>query len=313
MRTRSAKRAAGIDPGLVLLLTPLLWGATFPAAKIALRHLPVLTFMAWTRGLGFLAILAAVPFMRRRGGQAEAATWRRVAGPGVLLGVLVFVAYLLQTEGLARTTATNAGFITGLYVVLTPILAAIVFRHRIPLPAWIAVVGSVAGLALLSIRHLGSVHLYSGDLLVAAGAVVWAGHVVSVGRFSPRYPAWQLSLAQMGATAVLQFVVVVPVGLRPSAVAGHSVWALLILTGVFGSGLAYTLQIVGQQTLTVVRAVVLLAGEAIFSAVFSAVWLGERLSLHQWLGAAVVLGAMAWSELSARRSPGPMLEPASAA
>jgi len=124
---------------------------------------------------------------------------------------------------------------------------------------------------------------------VAAGAVVWAGHVVSVGRFSPRYPAWQLSLAQMGATAVLQFVVVVPVGLRPSAVAGHSVWVLLILTGVFGSGLAYTLQIVAQQTLTVVRAVVLLAGEAIFSAVFSAVWLGERLSLHQWLGAAGVL------------------------
>ena len=313
MRTRSAKRSAGIDPGLILLLTPLLWGATFPAAKIILRHLPVLTFMAWTRGLGFLASVAVIPFMRRRGREGPAPSWRAVAGPGLLLGALIFVAYFLQTEGLARTTATNAGFITCLYVVLTPILAAVLFRHRIPLAAWTAVAGSVAGLALLSVRHLSSVHLYSGDLLVAAGAVVWAAQVVSVGHFSPRFPAWQLSVAQMGATAVLQFVAVVPVGLRPGALTGHSVWALLILTGVFGSGLAYTLQIVAQQTLTVVRAVVLLAGEAIVSAVFSAVWIGERLSLHQWIGAALVLAAMAWSELSARRSLGPIIEPASAA
>jgi drug/metabolite transporter (DMT)-like permease len=300
----------------VLLLTPLLWGATFPATKIVLRRIPILTFMAWTRGLGFLAILIAVPLLRRSGQETQAAPWRRLAGPGLLLGALIFVAYLLQTEGLARTTATNAGFITCLYVVLTPILAAVVFRgrsaHGISRAAWIAVAASVSGLALLSIRHLGSIHLYSGDLLVAGGAVAWAGHLVGISHFSPRFPAWQLSLTQMGVTAVLQLAVVAPAGLRPAVVAGHSVWPLLVLTGVFGSGVAYTLQIMGQRRLSVVRAVVLLAGEAIFSAIFSAVWIGERLSLHQWFGAALVLAAMAWSELSARRST-PIIEPASAA
>src|SRR5947207_4752980 len=123
---RSSVRRRGVDPGVLLLLTPLMWGATFPAGKLALRRLPPLTFMAWTRWLGFLAILAMVPLLRR-GGDGPKRPAHQAIGPGVLLGALIFLAYVLQTEGLARTTATNAGFITCLYVVFTPILVALVF------------------------------------------------------------------------------------------------------------------------------------------------------------------------------------------
>jgi drug/metabolite transporter (DMT)-like permease len=223
----------------------------------------------------------------------------------------MFFGYVLQTEGLARTTATNAGFITSLYVVFTPILAAMFFGHRIPAAAWLAVLASVAGLCLLSVRDLGAFHLHVGDLLVLAGAVAWAGHIAAVGHFSPRFPAWVLSLSQMGFAAAFQLFAAVPGGLHVSEALAGSVWPLLILTGVFGSGIAFTIQVLAQQTLTASRAVVLLAGEALFSAAFSAVWIGERLSVHQWIGAAMVLSAMAYSELSARRPREALFEPAS--
>ena len=297
------------DPGLLLLLTPLLWGATFPGAKIALRHLGVLPFMSWTRTLGFVTILLCLPLLRRAGGEGGGGL-REVLVPGMLLGALMFVGFTLQSAGLARTTATNAGFITGLYVVFTPVIAALALRQRAPGTVWLAVAASAVGLALLSIQDLGAIRLHAGDLLVLAGAVAWAGHIAAVGRFSPRYPAWMLALAQMGFAALLHLVASAPGGLEiPQAVAG-SVWPLLILTGVFASGVAFTIQVVAQRTVTAGRAVVMLAGEAIFSAAFSAVWIGERLSVHQWVGAALVLAAMAFSELSARRSPAERIEPA---
>jgi len=285
----------------------LLWGATFPATKIVLRHVGVLPFMAWTRALGFLAILAWVPAVHRK---EERDRLRAVLGPAALLGALTLVGFTLQSAGLARTTATNAGFITGLYVVFTPILAAAAFRYRVPGSAWLAVALSVAGLALLSIHDLRSLKLHAGDLLVLAGAVAWAGHITAVGYFSPRHPGWMLALGQMGFAALYHTLASLPGGLQTDRVLSAPVWPLLIMTGVLGSGVAFTIQIVAQQTVTTTRAVVLLAGEAIFSAAFSAVWIGERLSFHQCTGAALVLAAMAFSELSARRSAALRFEPA---
>jgi drug/metabolite transporter (DMT)-like permease len=298
------------DPAAILLLTPILWGATFPGGKIVLRHLPVFTFMAWSRALGFLTILALLPLLRRSTAGQAARPWRAVIGPGIVLGGLMFLGYFLQTEGLARTTATNAGFITGLYIVFTPLMAAAAFRQRTPRSAWLAIAFGFAGLALLSITNLRAVRLHAGDLLVLAGAVVWAGHITAVGHFSPKFPTWMLSLAQMGAAAAFQLALAAPTGLRWADSTGSNVWPLLGLTGVLGSGVAFTIQVMAQRRLTPARAVVLLAGESLFSALFAAVWIGERLEPHQWLGAALVLGAMAYSELSARRPPSMQLEPA---
>ncbi len=265
--------------------------------------------MAWSRTLGFLAILAMVPLIRRAG-SGHGRRLREVLWPGLILGGLMFVGYLLQTEGQARTTATNAGFITGLYVVFAPILAAALLRHQVPGAVWLAVLMSLIGLSLLSIRDLGDVRLHAGDLLVLAGAVGWSGHITAVASFSPRFPAWMLSLAQMGAASLLHIALATTTGIRLGAVASAEVWPLLIVTGVIGSGIAFTIQVLAQQTVTPARAVVLLAGETLFAAFFAAFWLGERLSLHQWLGATLVLVAMAYSELSARRPKETLLDPA---
>jgi drug/metabolite transporter (DMT)-like permease len=288
-----------------------MWGATFPGAKIALRYLPVQAFMAWSRVLGVVAIVVLLPILRRAGEEPRRA-YREVLGPGLVLGALMFGGYTLQTEGLARTTATNAGFLTVLYVVFTPLLAMALFAQRAPATAWLAVLISFGGSALLSITSLSTLRLHVGDLLVVAGAVVWAGHIATVGHYSTRFAPWVLSLAQMSAASAFHLIACSWVGLRFDTAATLRVWPLLVLTGILGSGIAFTIQIVGQRDLTPVRAVVLLAGESVFSALFAAIWLEERLALHQWFGAVLVLAAMAFSELSARRSQAEMIEPASA-
>ena len=284
--------------GVILLVTPILWGATFPAAKVGLEAIGVFPFMFWTRLLGFVTILAAVPLLAR--GRITRDSVRRAAGPGILLGALIFVAYVLQTEGLARTTATNAGFITGLYVMFTPLLGLALFRRRVRGAAWAAALVSVLGMALLSVPALDDLRLRPGDLLVLASAVTWAGHAVGVGYFAGRHPPVLLSLAQMGATAAFHLAALVPTEAR----APHTgeVWLMLLITGVLGSGVAYTLQVVAQRTITATRAVVILAGESVAAAAISYVWLDERLLAHQWVGAALVLAAMAVSELGVRRA-----------
>jgi drug/metabolite transporter (DMT)-like permease len=284
--------------GVILLLTPILWGATFPAAKVGLEAIGVFPFMFWTRLLGFLTILAAILIIAR--GRISREALRRVAGPGALLGALIFVAYILQTEGLARTKATNAGFITGLYVVFTPILGLILFRRRTAAWTWLAVAVSVLGMVLLSVPGLRDLTPRSGDFLVLASALAWAGQVIGVGFFVRRHDSLLLSLAQMGATTVLHLLVVVPIGFRSPD--GGEVWLMLLITGVLGSGMAYTLQLLAQETITATRAVVILAGESVSAAVISYVWLGDRLAPHQWVGALLVLAAMAVSELTARRA-----------
>jgi drug/metabolite transporter (DMT)-like permease len=293
------RRSRSRDVGWLLFLAPVLWGATFPGAKLGFQQIGLYPFMAWTRFVGFLTILVLIPLVARRSVTRAAA--RRVLAPGAILGGLIFVAYILQSEGLDRTTATNAGFITGLYVVFVPILGLILFRHRAGWAVWVAVILSVGGLMLLSVPALDDIRLRFGDLLVLFSAVVWAGHVVAIGRFAGQHPSALLSLSQMGWAAAFHLVatLVIGAGLRAEE-ATTEAWHLLIVTGVLGSGVAYTIQVVAQSEMSATRAVVILAGETVAAAAFAAVWLGERLLAHQWVGAAIVLAAMVLSETRAR-------------
>jgi drug/metabolite transporter (DMT)-like permease len=288
----------------------LIWGLTFPAGKVALERLSVPAFMAWSRTLGFLILLVSLPLFPRAGGWADV---RRALRPGIVLGAFLFLGYALQTAGLARTTATNAGFITGLYVVFTPVLALIVLRQPTGPAAWAAVGISVVGLALLSVESLETLSLRPGDLLVLASAVAWAGHVVAVGRFTGRHSSAGLSLTQMAAASAFHLAgaFVVGTGVQPAEAA--SVWGMLFLTGILGSGVAFTIQVFAQRRLTPARAAIILAGESVFAGFFAAVWLGERLLVHQWIGAALTVAAMVLSEIGARRRPAEQLDPATAA
>lgn len=278
--------------GLLLLLTPVIWGATFPAAKVALRDVSPWTFVAWSRGLGLLAIVVVLTIRR-----PPRVAWTRGLVPaGALLGSLMTAGYLLQTVGINHTSSTNAAFITVLYVVLAPAGAALIGRHSPDRVDVACLALALVGLGLLSIRD-GT--LRAGDLLVLAGAAAFAGHIVAVDVLVDRYAAAPLALAQMAASAVLTAAIAVPAGPQAGEVA--SLWWIFILTGVLGSGIAFSVQVMAQQWMSPVRASILLASEALVAALVAAIWLDERLSARAWLGAAVVLAAIAISELHPRR------------
>jgi drug/metabolite transporter (DMT)-like permease len=273
-----------------------IWGATFPAAKVALRHVSPWTFVAWSRVLGLVAI-AAVLLVWRPPREA----WTRGLVPaGALLGGLMTAGYILQTVGINHTTATNAGFITILYVVLAPAGAALIGRHTPDRLDVLCLVLALLGLGLLSING-GS--LRAGDLVVLAGAAAFAAHIVAVDVLVDRHAAAPLALAQMAASAVLTAAVALPAGPQVGEVA--SLWWIFVLTGVLGSGIAFSVQVMAQQSLSPVRASILLATEALVAALVSALWLDERLSARAWAGAIVVLVAIAISELHPRRRATP--------
>ena len=293
MRERSGRVQAA---GLLLLLTPVIWGATFPAAKVALEHVTPWTFVAWSRGLGLVAI-AAVLLVRR----PPRGSWRRGLIPaGVLLGGLMTAGYVLQTVGIDHTSATNAGFITVLYVVLAPAGAALIGRHTPDRIDVLCLATALAGLALLSLRGGG---FRAGDLIVLASAAAFAAHIVAVDVLVDRYPAAPLALAQMAASAAITAMIALPAGPQAGEVA--SLWWIFLLTGVLGSGIAFSVQVMAQQSLSPVRTSILLGAEALVAALVAAIWLGERLSARGWIGAAAVLAAIALSELHPRRSPAP--------
>jgi drug/metabolite transporter (DMT)-like permease len=208
--------------------------------------------------------------------------------------------YILQTVGINHTTATNAGFITILYVVLAPAGAALIGRHTPDRLDVLCLVLALLGLGLLSING-GS--LRAGDLVVLAGAAASAPHIGAVDVLVARHAAAPLALAQMAASAVLTAAVALPAGPQVGEVA--SLWWIFVLTGVLGSGIAFSVQVMAQQSLSPVRASILLATEALVAALVSALWLDERLSARAWAGAIVVLVAIAISELHPRRRATP--------
>jgi drug/metabolite transporter (DMT)-like permease len=199
---------------------------------------------------------------------------------------------VLQTVGINNTSATNAGFITVLYVVLAPAGAALIGRHTPDRIDVLCLGLALGGLALLSIRG-GS--LRAGDLIVLASAAAFACHIVAVDVLVDRFPAGPLALAQMAASAILTAAIAIPAGTQAAEVA--SIWWIFVLTGVLGSGIAFSVQVMAQQSLSPVRASILLGSEALVAALVSALWIHERLSARAWTGAFAVLAAIAISEL----------------
>src|SRR5439155_22692995 len=169
---------------LALILVTAIWGVTFVQVKDAVEIYPLFAFLG-VRFLIATAVLAPPAWTRLRGlgakGTAEAG----------LLGALLGAGYALQTAGLARTTVSGAGFVTGMSAVLTPLLALARFRGRIRRAAWAGTAIAIAGLALLSGVHAGSA---TGDLLVLAGAATYALQIVLMERYAPRYDPLALTL-----------------------------------------------------------------------------------------------------------------------
>lgn len=274
---------------LALVAVTLMWGSTFVLIKDVVETMPVLDFLA-VRFVLAGAVMVTVFHRQVR------ALPRALAVRGLGLGVVYGLAQILQTEGLARTPASVSGFATGTYVVLTPVLGLILLRQKAGRMTWVAVLLSLAGLAVLSLR---GAQVSNGVLLILASAVLYALHILGLGLWSASRHAIGLAAVQMLAIAAVCTVGAAPGGiaLPPTA---HA-WAGTLYTALVAGALAMVLQTWAQAYLSSTRAAVVMTMEPVAAAGF-AVAFGEALTLRIVLGGALVLAAMYVVELVPGRS-----------
>ena len=214
---------------------------------------------------------------------------------GAVLGALLGLGLGLQTAGLERTTVSSTGFITGLYVVLTPLFGLALFRTRVGAEVWLGVALSVGGLAMLSGVHSGSA---TGDTLVLASTAAQALQIVMVERYANRYDAVALTLVEM-ATCLVGFLVIALALGELSVPHGWTVWGALVVTGVFASALAYLIQVWAQRRMSAARIALVFALETVFAGIFG-YWLsGDRLGWLGWGGCAAIMAGILLAEPAA--------------
>jgi drug/metabolite transporter (DMT)-like permease len=271
---------------VALVAVTAVWGVTFVQVKDAVAIYPLFAFLALRFAIASATL--AVPGARRvrslgRDGSAAAA----------FAGLLLAAGYTLQTAGLQRTSVSSAGFVTGMYVVLTPLIALGLFRIRVGLAAWGGVALATVGLGLLSGVHGGDV---VGDLLVLAGAAVYSLQIVLMERYAPRYDAIAFTLVEMLAAFAGLGLVAIPQLETPH---GWTVWGALIVTGVFASALAFLAQTWAQRRTSATRTALVFTLEPVWAALFGYTLAGDRLGVTGWVGCAVIMAGILLAEPAA--------------
>ncbi len=278
-------------PLAALVAITAVWGLTFVQVKDAVAIYPLFAFLAVRFAIASLVLaVPAAPRLRSLGRGGTVA--------GIALGLLLAAGYALQTAGLERTTVSSAGFITGLYVVFTPLLALLLFRTRVAAVVWLGVGLALAGLALLSGVGAGDP---VGDALVLAGSAAYSLQIVLLERYAPRYDAIAFTQAEMLA-AFGGFAVVAVAAGQVEIPSGWTVWGALLVTGIFASALGFLVQTWAQRRTSATRTALAFAMEPVFAGVFGFWLAGDRLGAVGWAGCAVIMAGIVVAEPEAGRT-----------
>jgi drug/metabolite transporter (DMT)-like permease len=276
---------------LALIAVTAVWGYTFVPMKDAVAVYPLFAFLAVRFAIASLVLaVPAAPRLRALGRGGWSA--------GVGLGLLLALGYALQTAGLERTTVSSAGFITGLYVVFTPLLGLLLFRTRIGRLVWLGVVLAVAGLAMLSGVGAGDP---VGDLLVLLGSAAYSLQIVLMERYAPRYDAVAFTQAEMLAAFAGFALVAVALG-QVEVPEGWTVWGALLVTGIFASALGFLVQTWAQRRLSASRTALAFAMEPVWAGLFGFWLAGDRLGVLGWGGCVVIMAGIVVAEPEAGRT-----------
>jgi drug/metabolite transporter (DMT)-like permease len=278
----------------LLLTTALIWGLSFVAQRAGMEHVGPFTFNGIRFALGSLSLVPVWLLARRNrtarpasGGSRDVWLAASVAGSALFLGAS------LQQIGIVYTTAGKAGFITGLYVVLVPLIG-LLWRQRVGAGGWLGAGAAAVGLYLLSVRE--GLAVDKGVALVLASAFFWACHVLIIGRWSSRVNVIELAALQFAFCSVLSLVLAVL--FETITLDGISGAAIPILYGgVFSVGVAFTLQVVAQRKAAPTTTAILLSLEAVFAALGGWALLGETLSPRGLLGCSLMLAGVLLSQL----------------
>lgn len=288
----------------LLLLTAAIWGFAFVAQRAGMEHVGPLTFNAVRFAVGSLVLVPFLVLGRRRaeGSKIKAKTdrLRTVLFRSGIAGVVLFAGATLQQVGIVYTTAGRAGFITGLYLIIVPILG-LLWRQRPGSKTWFGAGLAVFGLYLLSVT--GSLTASRGDLLVLISAFFWACHVLLIGRFSPRTDNLTLACLQCATCSVLSLAG----ALAAEVLATESIMRALIpilYAGLLSTGVAYTLQIVAQKRVPSANAAIIMSLEAVFAVLGGWLLLREVLSSRALVGCGLMLAGMVMAQLDPKAVSG---------
>ncbi len=283
-----ARRTTLLATGGLLAVTAM-WGSTFFLIHDLLERVPTLDFLAVRFAIASVALFLVAPRAVARLSPAA----RRSA---LALGLLYGLAQILQTAGLAHTPASVSGFITGMYVVLTPVLAAALLRTRITAATWGAVLLATAGLGVLTLDGLS---IGYGEALTLVSAVLYALHIVGLGAWSTPHEALGMSILQLVVITVVCLVATLPDGIvLPQSAAD---WLSVVYMALFAGALALLAQTWAQAHLSPTRSAIIMSMEPVFAAFFAVLAGGESLTARMLAGGAMVLAAMLVVELVPRR------------
>jgi drug/metabolite transporter (DMT)-like permease len=283
-------RLRSLAPAAALLAVTVIWGSTFVVIKDVTERIPVADFLAVR-----FAIAAAVLWLLAP--RSVARLGPQLRRRALLLGLVYGAAQLLQTFGLTLVTASVSGFLTGLYVVLTPIFAAVLLRESVARATWLAVGLATVGLAVLSLNGW-SVGV--GELVTVLGAAAYALHIVLLGAWSTPGHAVGLAVVQMVVITLVCGVAAVPDGIVLPATAAD--WAVMLYIALAAGALAMLAQTWAQARLPATRAAIIMTAEPVFASTFGVLVDDDPLTPRFVLGAAFVLAAMYLAELGPRRS-----------
>jgi drug/metabolite transporter (DMT)-like permease len=290
-------KAVTLKSDVLLLITAIIWGFAFVAQRVGMDYVGPFTFNGIRFAIGSLSLLPLVLISREQRTAANLIFPRpglkTILFGGGALGLTLFAGASLQQIGLVYTTAGKAGFITGLYVIIVPILG-LIWRQQPGIGTWIGAFLAAIGLYLLSITEKFTIEL--GDLLVLIGAFFWAAHVLIIGWLSPRINPIKLAFSQYVACSILSLTAasileVITLGSVFQAAVP------ILYGGLLSVGIAYTLQVVAQRDAHPAHAAILLSLEAVFAAIGGWLILGEIISPRGLIGCGLMLFGMLLSQL----------------
>ncbi len=296
----SLQPSKNLKSNILLLLAAMLWGFAFVAQRAGMEHVGPFIFNGVRFALGGISLLPLILVNRRRrsGSDLPSAGRKIFALGGGLAGSALFIAVSFQQIGIIYTTAGKAGFITGLYVIIVPILG-LLGRQRTNIGTWMGAVIAAAGLYFLSVTEDFTVS--PGDLLVLVSAFFWAIHVHIIGWFSARTDPIKLAFFQFLVCSTLSLAAAVSTETISVQALSRAIIPILY-GGLVSVGIAYTLQVVGQRHAHPAHAAIILSLETVFAVIGGWLILGENLSPRGGVGCALMLAGMLLSQL--RIQPG---------
>lgn len=290
------KSSAGVAVILLLGVTSV-WGWTFLGVKDAVLKMPVMDFLAIRFSLAAVILILLRP-------KAVSRMSRRQLWHGIVLGALLGSAFITQTFGLQITSPATAGFITGMAVVLTPVIAWLVIKEKIKPVTWVGVGLATVGLGLLSLHGWA---FGKGESLVLLCALCLAGHITWLGKWSSLHETYGLALIQITVAALICIAAAAPGGI--TAPPDFTVWTTIFITAILATSVAFIVQTWAQKLISSTQAAVILTMEPVFAGIFATTLGGEVLTTRTIIGAVCVIAAMLIVQLKAGSKPLVVHEP----